>query len=74
MQWLKSLFGQKSNPNETPEAEGTNCAHLVLIPTWSNPEDMGKEEKATGYRCYACGAALTLEEAGELRNRSAISL
>ncbi len=74
MQWLKSLFGRKSNGNGTPEVEESNCAHLVLLPTWSNPEDMGKEEKATGYRCYACSASLTLEEASELRRQSAISL
>ena len=74
MKWLRSLLGRKENGETAPEAEGTNCAHLVLLPTWSKPEDMGKEEKATGFRCYACGAPLTLEEASELRNRSAISL
>lgn len=74
MQWLKSLMGRKTEEEATPEEDGSTCAHLVLLPTWSNPDDMGREEKATGYRCYACGTALTLEEAGELRNRSAISL
>lgn len=68
MQWLKTLLGQKQNQAITPEARGSNCAHLILLPTWSTPEDMGKEEKATGYRCDACGAALTLDEARERRS------
>lgn len=74
MRWLTTLLGRKENGATAPEAEGTNCAHLVLLPTWSSPEDMGREEKATGYRCYACSTLLTLEEAKERRSRSAISL
>lgn len=74
MKWLKNLLGRKENGETAPEAEGSNCPHLVVLPTWSNPEDMGKEEKATGFRCYACGAPLTLDEARERRSQSAISL
>ena len=74
VKWLKNLLGRKEDGEITPEAEGTNCAHLVLLPTWSNPEDMGREEKATGFRCYACGVPLTIDEAQDLRSRSAISL
>lgn len=54
--------------------EESSCPHLMLTPLWHNAADMGVEAKATGYRCYACGDALTLDEAAEARRRSAISL
>ena len=65
-------FGRKAAPPEAPEAP--RCSHLVLLPTWDEPADMGKEERATGYRCGACGTVLTIEEAAELRKRNAIAL
>lgn len=68
---LLSLFRRKE---EAVEAETSGCPHLILVPTWSNPQDMGKEERATGYRCYACAESLTIEEAKEARERSAIAL
>ena len=68
------LFGRRETRPETAGEEGVNCAHLVLVPTWSSPADMGKEEKASGYRCYACGTHLTLEQATAVRGRNAISL
>ena len=68
---LLSLFRRKE---EAAEAETAGCPHLILLPTWSNPEDMGKDDRATGYRCYACAESLTLEEAAEARQRSAFAL
>lgn len=69
---LLGLFRRKEEA--APEAEAAGCPHLILVPTWSNIEDMGKEDKATGYRCYACAETLSLEEAQEARQRSAIAL
>ena len=66
------FFGRPVTVEE--EAEANNCPHLILVPTWDRPEDMGVEAKATGYRCYACADALTLEQAAEARRRSAIAL
>ncbi len=55
-------------------AEGSHCPHLMLVPTWDRPDDMGKEDKATGYRCYACAAPLTLAEAEEACRRGSSAL
>ena len=68
---LLSLFRRKE---EASEAEDYGCPHLIMVPTWDNPQDMGKDDRATGYRCYACAATLTIEEAKEARERSAIAL
>jgi len=68
---LLSLFRRKEAAEEAPPY---GCPHLILLPTWTNPEDMGKDDRATGYRCYACGESLTVEEAQEARRRSAIAL
>ena len=45
------------------------CPHSVIVPRWDEPQDMGKEERASGYVCHACGAHLTLEDAAEARAR-----
>lgn len=80
---LPKLFGGKEPP-EQPHDErpdqvfepvgDTNCPHLVMVPRWDRVEDMGDESKAVGYRCYACGVSLSLDEAEEARKRSAIAL
>ena len=68
MQWLSRLFKRSGDGEAQPGPGGGGCPHLMVVPTWSNPEDMGNEAKASGYRCYACGASLTLEE-GRDRDR-----
>ena len=68
---LLSLFRRKE---EAAETEDYGCPHMILLPTWSNPEDMGKDDRATGYRCYACSESLSLEEAAEVRQRSAAAV
>lgn len=69
------FFGRRKTAaaaEEEPDAQ--RCPHLMLVPTWDSPADMGKEAKATGYRCYACAVALTLAEAGEARRRGSSAL
>lgn len=74
MRFLK-LFGKKENePEAVADQETANCSHLILVPLWDNLADMGNEEKASAYRCYACEARLALEEAAQVRRRNAISL
>ncbi len=67
-------FLRKSGGTATEERETVTCGHLLLTPTWDNPGDMGKEDRATGYRCYACGESLGLEQAKALQERNAIAL
>lgn len=65
------FFGRSATA--TVETEEYSCPHLMLSPTWDNPNDMGIEARATGYRCYACSESLTLDEAAEARRRSALA-
>ncbi len=69
---LLKLFGKREDRPDT--AAAPNCGHLVLVPLWDNLADMGNKEKASGYRCQACDARLTLVEAAEARRRTRISL
>ena len=43
------------------------CRHLVLLPRWDSVEDMGREDKITGYTCESCNSYFPLEQAEEIR-------
>jgi hypothetical protein len=45
------------------------CPHKLLVPRWDSVDDMGDESKATGYKCDACGASLSLMEVEEARRQ-----
>ncbi len=65
---LRRFFG-KDKPQEAQAATATTvaCPHTVLLPRWDNPEDMGKEEKASGFLCDSCRQTFSPEEARVLR-------
>jgi len=44
------------------------------MPRWDNVDDIGHEERATGYRCDTCGSEFTPAEAQELRRTEAARL
>ena len=80
---LKKLFGggedaqdrEAERQDQGTQLADSDCPHMLMIPRWDAVEDMGDESKAVGYKCDACGALLSLEDAAELRNRrSSISL
>jgi len=50
------LFGKRTSPAED---SATTCVHGVLIPSWDRLEDMGHDERATSFRCEACGTTFT---------------
>ncbi len=54
------LFGKRTEPAENSAA---TCVHGVLIASWDRLEDMGHEERASHYRCEACGQVFTPAEA-----------
>lgn len=64
---LSRLFGGKK---EEPAAEVTSieaeCPHTALVPRWDSAEDMGKEDKISGYRCEGCGNSFSREEGESL--------
>jgi hypothetical protein len=52
-----------------PEAEAPPapvCSHRVLIARWDRIEDMGHEDRITGYKCETCDETFTAEAGREL--------
>jgi hypothetical protein len=53
--------------SETEAAVPAPCMHGALIPRWDSVADMGREDRATGYRCDSCGAEFAPDEVHALR-------
>lgn len=66
MAFLK-FFGSRESSQAHEESSAAtataSCPHKVLVPRWDSLDDMGREDKASGYKCNACGAVLSREEA-----------
>ena len=74
MGWLDRLRGRASSGVQKPAdvpAETPPCAHVILVPRWDSTADMGNDDKASGWRCDACGASFTPSEAQALRANEA---
>ena len=57
---LGRLFRRgESQPTALAEVE---CPHTALTPRWDALEDIGKEDRATAFKCESCGVTLTGEE------------
>ncbi|MBM2826003.1 MAG: hypothetical protein HW403_67 [Dehalococcoidia bacterium] len=71
---ILNLF-RKDSKGKTTEAAKTaqHCAHAILLPRWDNVQDIGHDDKATGYACSGCGQRFSLEEAASLRARPSLS-
>ncbi len=63
MSWLTRIF-RGGDDEEAVDRPG--CGHVNLTPRWDDPQDVGNEEKATGYSCIACGVTFTTEQAQAL--------
>jgi hypothetical protein len=50
----------------TPPETTVQCPHTALTPRWERPEDMGKEDLASSFRCDTCGAVLSGDEGRRL--------
>ncbi len=65
---LDGLFGKK--PNEERQSSSTavaDCPHVMLSARWDNVDDIGHEDRATGYICNGCNASFTVDEVARLR-------
>ncbi len=60
MSWLTRVFRRGDSEEAVQQA---SCAHANLTARWDDPQDVGSEEKASGYSCIACGETFTREEA-----------
>ena len=58
-----SIFSLKKNKAPVVSDLPTECHHWELAPRWDSAADIGKADRATSYKCTACGKELTLDEA-----------
>jgi hypothetical protein len=70
MSMFKKLFG-KSDAKPAEEQPQIICPHSVLLPRWDSIDDMGKQDKISGYSCQACGATFTAAEGRALQTKEA---
>jgi hypothetical protein len=61
------LLGKLLKKPVEPEALVTTvCSHRILLVRWDSVEDMGHEERITGYKCEGCNELFTPETGREL--------
>jgi hypothetical protein len=57
---LQKIFGREKEEEDTgPPPE---CTHSSLVARWDNPDDIGKEDKATEWLCSSCNKSFTPAE------------
>jgi hypothetical protein len=74
MSFLNGMFGKKQD--DARGGAGTmpardDCPHLALTPRWDSADDIGHEDRASGFVCDACHQTLTLAEAEQSRRSAA---
>ena len=72
MGFLNKLFKKGDSATaEREELASVACPHTTLTPRWDSVEDMGNDEKVTGYQCQACGEDFSAAEGHALRRSEA---
>ncbi len=62
---MGKLFGRQDEATTAADA-GVECPHKALTARWDSNEDMGKEDRATGFRCESCGENFSGDEGRQL--------
>ena len=62
------LLGKLLKKPDAGTITAPSCSHRVLIARWDNPEDIGHEDRVTGYRCESCQELFTAGMGHELMN------
>lgn len=72
MGFLNKLFGKGESATMAGQPETTTtCLHTSLTGRWDSVEDMGNENKVTGWSCQSCGQTFTPAEGRALRRSEA---
>ena len=61
----------ESSSSQAVDGVSDTCEHVLLVPHWDSPENMGVEDKASSYRCNTCDENFTREEEEILRGTEA---
>lgn len=64
---LTKILHREDAPSTPATTEAPECLHTILLPRWESVEDMGQDDKATGFHCDTCGQEFTPAEAAALR-------
>jgi transposase-like protein len=69
---LSKLFRRGEEQRAPAAVESATCPHTALTARWDNLEDIGKEDRASSFRCESCGATFSGDEGRRmLRERGA---
>jgi hypothetical protein len=63
---LQKVFGRNKEEEHDEIEEPRECTHATLVARWDDPDDIGKEEKATSWQCSSCNESFTPEERREI--------
>ncbi len=66
MSVLSKLLRHDAQPADVEVA----CPHKALTARWDRNEDIGKEARATGFRCEACGATFSGDDGRRLLHQA----
>lgn len=72
MGFLSKLLGREEADNARSVDVPPTCLHTMLLPQWDSVDDIGHEEKVTGYHCEGCGRMFTPPEARILRTSEGV--
>jgi hypothetical protein len=64
---MKWLHRKETEEVKQESPEEPTCQHVVLVARWDRPEDVGREDAVSSYRCETCGMEFTRYEAERLR-------
>ncbi len=67
---MGKLFGKGQEIPEVAQPGVTQCPHTTMTPRWDRAEDIGHEDRATGWRCEGCGEMFDAEEGQRIRAQS----
>ncbi len=62
---LSKLFGKGAAGTTLPPAAEV-CPHTTLVAKWDSLDDMGQDDKASGYTCEGCQQTFTAEQGRDL--------
>ena len=64
---LSGLFGKSKTEPAVATPVAVVCLHTTLLPRWDAVDDMGQEDKVSGFSCQACSELFSADEGRALR-------
>lgn len=72
---IAKMFGKSDSKTTGLDAtDNSTCPHTTMTPRWDSVDDIGKHDRATGFRCEGCGQMFSPKDAAMLRSDEASRL